>query len=136
MTAAAPVSRGLLVPSLAALIALLILLSLGTWQLERRAWKHSLLTTISVRLAAAPAPLPPPDTWDRLDAADLEFRRVTFPAGYRHDQEALVFTSGSALRSDVSGLGYWVFTPAARSWSTAGSCRKGARIRARGRTGR
>ena len=112
MTDTAPARRGLLVPSLAALIALLVLLSLGTWQIERRAWKHSLLTIISLRLAAPPGPLPAPDAWARLDAGDLEFRRVAFRAELQHDQEALVFTSGSALRPDVSGHGYWVFTPA------------------------
>ena len=57
-------------------------------------------------------PLPAPDTWARLDAAGTEFRRVAVRAEFRHEDEALVFTSGSALRSDVSGLGYWVLTPA------------------------
>jgi surfeit locus 1 family protein len=111
MTDAAPARRGLLVPSLAALVVLLVLLSLGTWQLERRAWKHGLIEIIRARLTAPPAPLPPPDTWDRLDPAALEFQRVTFRATFQHD-EALVFTSGSALRSDVTGHGYWIFTPA------------------------
>jgi surfeit locus 1 family protein len=44
----------------------------------------------------------------------MEFRRVRFAAKFLHGQEALVYTSGSALRSDVSGPGYWVFTPALR----------------------
>jgi surfeit locus 1 family protein len=112
MTDAAPARRGLLVPSLAALVVLLVLLSLGTWQLQRRAWKHELIDTLQARLAAPPVPLAPPDTWNTLNAADLEFRRVMFRAEYQHDQEALVFTSGSALRSDLTGHGYWVFTPA------------------------
>jgi surfeit locus 1 family protein len=102
--------RSLLLPSLAALLALAVLLALGTWQLERRAWKHSLIATINQRLAAPPASLP--DALNRLDPAALEFQRVAFRARFEHDQEALVFTSGSALRSDVSGQGYWVFTPA------------------------
>jgi surfeit locus 1 family protein len=102
--------RGLLLPSLAALLALAVLLALGTWQLERRAWKHSLIATINQR--APPAPLPAPDTWTGLDTAGMEFRRIAFQGEFRHEDEALVFTSGSALRSDVSGHGYWVFTPA------------------------
>jgi surfeit locus 1 family protein len=112
MTDAAPARRGVLIPTLAALMALAILLSLGTWQLERRAWKHELIDTINARLAGLPGPLPAPDTWARLDAGDLEFQRVAFRAAFQHDQEALVFTSGSALRPDVTGHGYWVFTPA------------------------
>jgi surfeit locus 1 family protein len=112
MTVAARPSSGLLIPSLAALLALAVLVGLGTWQLERRAWKHALIATLTERLAAPPGPLPARDAWNRLDAAGTEFRRVLFPAEFQHEEEALVFTSGSALRSDVSGHGYWVFTPA------------------------
>jgi surfeit locus 1 family protein len=36
---------------------------------------------------------------------------VTFRAEFL-DQEALVYTSGSAIRTDVSGPGYWVLSPA------------------------
>jgi surfeit locus 1 family protein len=105
-------ARGLMIPSLAALLALAVLLALGTWQLERRAWKHQLIATLTGRLAAPSAPLPARGAWNRLDAVETEFHRVAFTGEFQHDQEALVFTSGSALRSDVSGPGYWVFTPA------------------------
>jgi surfeit locus 1 family protein len=56
--------------------------------------------------------VPLPEALNRLGPAALEFQRVTFRAEFQHDQEALVFTPGSALRSDVTGHGYWVFTPA------------------------
>jgi surfeit locus 1 family protein len=112
MTDGAGARRGLLVPSVAALLALAVLVALGTWQLERRAWKHALIATLTQRLAEHPGALPAQASWDHLDAAEMEFRRVAFRAEFQHDQEALVFTSGSALRSDVSGPGYWVFTPA------------------------
>jgi surfeit locus 1 family protein len=112
MSEAARPQGGLLIPSIAALLALVLLVSLGTWQVERRAWKQNLIATINSRLAAAAGPLPAPEAWARLDAADTEFRRVAFRAEFRHDDAALVFTGGSALRPDVSRLGYWVFTPA------------------------
>jgi surfeit locus 1 family protein len=105
-------ARGLLVPSLAALAALAVLLSLGTWQVQRKAWKEGLIATIGERIAAPPTTLPAPGAWGRLDRDDAEFRRVAFAAAFRHDQEALVYTAGSSLRGDVSGPGYWVFTPA------------------------
>jgi surfeit locus 1 family protein len=104
--------RSLLVPSLFTLIGFLVLVSLGTWQVERKAWKEALIETIARRLAATPEPLPARETWARLDPAEFEFRRVAFPAEFLHDREALVYTTGSALRGDVSGPGYWVFTPA------------------------
>src|SRR5205807_10226290 len=35
-----------------------------------------------------------------------------FAAEFVPGEEALVYTAGSALRSDISGAGYWVFAPA------------------------
>ena len=104
--------RGLVVPSVLALLGLAVLLGLGTWQVERKAWKEALIATIAQRLAAAPVPLPGRAQWARLDAASDEFRRVVFTATFLNDQEALVYTTGSSLRSDVTGVGYWVFAPA------------------------
>ena len=90
-----------------------MLLALGTWQLERRAWKHGLIATINQRLAAPPAPLPAPRHLGIGSIPPIwSFAGSRSGRSIRHKQEALVFTSGSALRSDVSGPGYWVFTPA------------------------
>jgi surfeit locus 1 family protein len=107
-----PARVGLIIPGLAVLIALSILLSLGTWQVQRKAWKEGLIEQMTARLAAPPADLPAPTTWGRLDPADMEFRHVAFPAEFLGGEEALVFTSGSTFRGDVSGAGYWVFAPA------------------------
>jgi cytochrome oxidase assembly protein ShyY1 len=38
--------------------------------------------------------------------------RVTFSATFDNAKEALVFAAPSTFRPDVSGPGYWVFTPA------------------------
>ena len=103
--------RGLLVPSLAALVALAVLMALGIWQLERKAWKEALIDTLTRRVAAAPIDLPAPAQWPRLDAADAEFRRVTVRGEFLNDREALVYASGSPFRSDATKPGYWVFTP-------------------------
>lgn len=106
-------STRLLWPSVAALAAFSVLIGLGTWQLERKAWKEALIDTLGERVAAAPAPLPPPERWPALDPARDEFRRVAFAATFVPAQEALVYGAGSAFRPDVSGPGYWVFAPAA-----------------------
>jgi surfeit locus 1 family protein len=104
--------RRLVTAGVAALLGVAILCALGTWQLQRKAWKEDLIATLQRRFAAAPRPLPPPQEWAGLDRADMEFRRVRFTAAFLHDREALVYTGGSALRSDANGPGYWVFTPA------------------------
>ena len=104
--------RRLLVPGVAALCALVVLLWLGTWQVERKAWKEALIATVTERFAAPPVRLPPPAEWPRLDPSNDEFRRVAFSAEWLNDKEALVYTTGSSLRADAAGPGYWVFTPA------------------------
>lgn len=109
---AVPPRRGVLAPSLVVLAALAALIALGTWQLERKAWKDRLIAALQQRLAAEPTELPRPATWTAADPAALEFRRVRFAAEFVPGQEALVYSSGSALRSDARGPGYWVFAPA------------------------
>jgi surfeit locus 1 family protein len=103
---------GLAVPILFALAALATFIGLGTWQLQRKAWKEALIDTLEQRLSATPTDLPPPERWARLDPADDEFRRVKFSASFVPGAEALVYATGSALRGDASGPGYWVFAPA------------------------
>lgn len=100
---------GLLVP---AVLVFAALMALGTWQLQRKAWKQGLIATLTERLAAPPLALPPAATWPHLDQAKDEYRRVEFTATFDHSDEALVYGAASAFRPDVSGLGYWVLTPA------------------------
>lgn len=111
MSAAHRVSR-LIVPGAFALTGIAVLIGLGAWQVERKAWKEDLIAALTERLAANPVALPAQRQWNGLDASREEFRSVTFRAEFLQGQDALVYTSGSSLRSDVSGPGYWVFTPA------------------------
>ena len=100
---------GLLIP---ALIAFCVLIGLGVWQVQRKAWKEGLIASLTERLAVPPEALPPASSWPRLDQADDEYRRVQFSAAFDPSRDALVFASATAFRPDVSGPGYWVFTPA------------------------
>lgn len=94
------------------LVAIGVLVALGTWQLDRRAWKEQLIADLDAKLSAKATDLPARERWQRLDAATDEFRRVAFPAEFLPGQEALVYSSGSSLRPDATGPGYWVFAPA------------------------
>src|SRR5262245_34871090 len=104
--------RGLLVPILVALLALLILVGLGSWQLERKAWKEALIATMDERLAAAPVNLPPTRDWPQLAPANAEFLRVKFRAQLVEGQGVFVYVAGSALRDDIKEPGYFAFQPA------------------------
>ena len=101
---------GLLIP---ALLLFAVLVALGTWQLQRKAWKEDLIATLTQRLAAPPSALPAPSTWPqprsgRATNIAASNSRAQFETG----NDALVLATASAFRPDVSGLGYWVFTPA------------------------
>jgi surfeit locus 1 family protein len=104
--------RGLLVPSVLALAALAVLLGLGTWQLERKAWKEDLIATLAKRANDAPVALPPPSEWPGMTPDNSEFTRVRAHVEFGKGGDALVYSSGSAVRDDVKGAGYFVFSPA------------------------
>jgi len=93
-----------------AMVALLI--GLGIWQLQRRVEKHALIAALTERLAAAPQALPPRSQWSTLMPAHDEFRRVRFSAAFEVRPDAMVYSAGSAVRSDISGPGTWAFLPA------------------------
>lgn len=94
-------------------IAMVVLfIGLGGWQLQRRLEKHTLIAALTERLAAAPVPLPPPSQWSKLTPDHDEFRRVSFTATYESSLDAMVYSSGSAVRADISGPGTWAFLPA------------------------
>jgi surfeit locus 1 family protein len=91
-----------------ALVAVLLIgafVALGTWQLERRAWKLELIDRVEARVHASPAPAPARAQWPAVTAANDEYRRVRIAGTYLHDHEALV------QASTVLGGGYWVLTP-------------------------
>jgi surfeit locus 1 family protein len=100
---------GLFVPSI---LAFAVLIALGTWQIQRKAWKENLIASLTERLAAPAKELPPPADWAALDRARDEYGRVKFEASFDNSHEALVFAAPSAFRPDAVGPGYWIFTPA------------------------
>jgi surfeit locus 1 family protein len=99
------VNRSVVTATGFAVAGLAMLIALGVWQLERKAWKENLIATLTARLSAPPQALPPSPA-----QPNDEFRRVKLRGSFA-DGSALVFTSGSALRRDVSGPGYWVMSP-------------------------
>jgi cytochrome oxidase assembly protein ShyY1 len=94
------------------LVMVALFIGLGAWQLQRRVEKHALIAALTERLAAAPGPLPSPSQWGALTPARDEFRRVSFAATYQSRPDAMVYSSGSGVREDVSGPGTWAFMPA------------------------
>jgi len=71
-----------------------------------------MIAALDARLGAAPVPLPPPSMWAALTPERDEFRRVSFTATFESRLDAMVYSSGSAIRPDISGPGTWAFIPA------------------------
>src|SRR3954447_26413235 len=95
---------GLLWPTLLTLLGLVILTALGSWQLERRAWKLDLIGKIESRVTAPPVPLSRAlEIWRQ--SGDIEYLRVTARGRFLHDRELYVFAPGP------SGPGYHVYAP-------------------------
>jgi surfeit locus 1 family protein len=102
----------MLVPGVVALVALVILVGLGTWQIKRKAWKEALIARLQERVTAPPEILPAPEHWPQLTPDNSEFRRVKVELEFLDRPHAYLFASGSALRPDIRSPGYFVFAPA------------------------
>jgi surfeit locus 1 family protein len=112
-SAAARARRSLIGPAIVAACAFCVLIALGCWQLQRKAWKESLIEIMSQRAVARPIDLPAPASWDALMPSADEFRRVKLRAAFiENAKPAFAYTGGSALRDDIKAPGYFVFAPA------------------------
>ena len=61
---------------IAAALVFAVLAALGTWQLERRAWKLELIERVTTRVHAPPTAAPGRAEWPLITAADYEYQHV------------------------------------------------------------
>lgn len=103
-----PERRSLVALTLFTLAGLLILCSLGIWQLQRLEWKLGIIARVESRMKAPAEPLPPPVIWPALAAGDYEYKRVRLHGTFEHDKEVYVFRASGA---GAQGPGFHVLTP-------------------------
>lgn len=85
-------------------LALVVLASLGTWQVQRLAWKEDLLATIEQRTNQEPMPLA--TVLAKMQSGDdIEYTPVTALGYFDHDNEQHFFATFDGLS------GYYVYTP-------------------------
>jgi surfeit locus 1 family protein len=82
--------------------AVLLLLALGVWQVERLFWKQDLIAQRQAAVAAAPVAAP--RSWE--EARGMEFRHVTDEGAFLNDKEIFIGATSEAGRQ-----GYHVLTP-------------------------
>lgn len=94
----------------ATLLALIVLVALGTWQIERLAWKRDLIAAREAQLGAPAALLPATaEDWRSWD-----FRSATVEGEFRHDLEQLFGVAAIDGR-----VGHHVLTPLVRPHGVA-----------------
>jgi len=97
-------AAGLVIPTLMTLVMLPVLLGLGTWQWQRKAWKETLIEQVTARRDAEPI-----SYGDALRRAEnikeAEYLRVRVTGSFDHMQERHVYAPLT------QGPGWHVFTP-------------------------
>lgn len=91
-------------PTLFTIPAVLLMLGLGVWQLQRLAWKTELIDAFEARVAAEPTD--PPIALTPADMPDWRFRRVAATGRYLHEKEIQI--TGKPYKGTA---GFHVITP-------------------------
>ena len=86
------------------LLALVLLLALGTWQVKRMYWKEGLLADIQQRTQAPPVPLADIEKL-AASAGDIEYRTVQLSGTFDHTREQHFFATFHGQ------TGYYIYTP-------------------------
>ncbi len=86
------------------LLALAILLGLGTWQVKRLYWKEALIADIGERLSAGTVPLAEIEALAK-NGGDIEYRRVSLSGRFDHVRERHFFATHRGQ------TGYYIYTP-------------------------
>jgi surfeit locus 1 family protein len=92
-------------PTAATVLGMIVLVALGTWQIERLAWKRDLIARREAHLVAPVEPLPA----NAKDWRSWDFRPVVVHGEFRHDLEQLFGVA--AIDGQV---GHHVLTPLVR----------------------
>lgn len=86
------------------LLAMIILVSLGTWQVKRMYWKEALLADIQQRIHASPVPLSDMEGMAK-SGGDIEYRTIALSGTFDHAHEQHFFATFQGQ------TGYYVYTP-------------------------
>lgn len=84
--------------------AFIVLLILGSWQIQRLLWKNHLVAEINERINMPPLEFP----HIKIDIENLKYRRITITGYFLHDKEIHLFTGVKEMGGES---GYNIFTP-------------------------
>lgn len=101
----------LVLPGVATLAALAVLITLGTWQLQRRSWKQELIGRIEARAYGAAVPLPPEAEWPGWSPQAQEYVRVRLTGTFQYEQEVPIHGLMSGALRGQPLQGFYLLTP-------------------------
>jgi surfeit locus 1 family protein len=91
--------------ALCALVLFVGFCALGTWQVQRRAWKLDLIERVNQRVSALPADVPAPYDWSGVNATNDEYRHVRLTGRFLPELDAQVQAVTNI------GSGFWLMSP-------------------------
>lgn len=91
--------------ALCALVLFSGFFALGTWQVQRRAWKLDLIERVNQRVTAPAVNAPAPPDWSGVNAANDEYRHVRLTGRFLAGRDVRV------QAVTVLGSGFWLLSP-------------------------
>mgnify|MGYP001613606830 CR=1 FL=1 len=110
--------RGLLLAGVATAAVVVVLVSLGNWQMRRLAWKHDLVATVTARASAPAIPAPALDDPLARDGEAIDYRLVQIQGRFLAGRDTHVHALLGEPRGTHGGPGVWVMSPLARGDGT------------------
>ncbi len=93
-----------LLPTLFTIPAIIILLCLGTWQMQRLHWKKEIISLMNEKSSAQAGDLPA----DTANIEDLQYRKFLLKGHFLNDKEVHLFVGTRSIRGEA---GYDLLTP-------------------------
>lgn len=91
--------------------AFLVLVALGTWQLQRRAEKFDLIARHEAALHAPAKPFPIASSWSATDFKKLEYAKVALEGHFLPLPEIHLYALLPKIKGKMGGVGWWVIMP-------------------------
>ncbi|MCD6034339.1 MAG: hypothetical protein K0R63_80 [Rickettsiales bacterium] len=101
-----------LIPTLFTIPAFLVLLTLGTWQVQRLLWKEQLVADITTKSAEPSEQLLSTASFDQENVKDWLYRKVEIEGTFLHDREVHLYTGAIQFKGKT---GYHILTPFERT---------------------
>lgn len=92
-----------LIPTLFAVPALILLISLSIWQFQRLHWKQDLIKTIKTQSTIAPIELQ-----KDINSTEMLYRNVIIKGNFKHNEEIHIYGGSRKFKGEV---GYYILTP-------------------------